>query len=203
MIAIGDYIKAWPGVWASAQGLAPWDITARAPALIAAALGRLDECYEITDGIGIHRTAKVESGVVLKGPIIVGPNCFLAAHSYLRGGVYLGEGCVVSPGCEVKSSFVFERTRLAHFNFLGDSIVGSDVNIEAGAIVANYRNELIDKKLQIQLDKVVFSADVEKFGALIGDHVKIGANAVVAPGALLRTGAIVQRMGLIDQRPVG
>jgi UDP-N-acetylglucosamine diphosphorylase / glucose-1-phosphate thymidylyltransferase / UDP-N-acetylgalactosamine diphosphorylase / glucosamine-1-phosphate N-acetyltransferase / galactosamine-1-phosphate N-acetyltransferase len=43
----------------------------------------------------------------------------------------------MGPGCELKSSFVFRGSKLAHFNFVGDSVIGSDVNLEAEAIVAN------------------------------------------------------------------
>jgi bifunctional N-acetylglucosamine-1-phosphate-uridyltransferase/glucosamine-1-phosphate-acetyltransferase GlmU-like protein len=62
-------------------------------------------------------------------------------RAYLRAGVWLGEGCVVGPGAELTSSFLFAGSKLAHFNFVGDSILGNDVNLEAGSIVANHRNE--------------------------------------------------------------
>lgn len=41
---------------------------------------------------------------------------------------------------------------------------------------------------------------VDKFGALVGDGVKIGANAVVAPGAFIAPGMVVPRLVLLDQR---
>lgn len=201
MIAIADYIRAWPAVWRTVAREAPWDVTKRAPDLVAALMGDLGSDYAIVDSIAVHRTATVESGVVLKGPAIIGPGCFLAAHCYLRGGVWLEEACTLGPGCEVKSSFLFGRTRLAHFNFVGDSILGADVNLEAGAIVANYRNELADPRLRIAVGRTVLEPGGEKFGALIGDGVRIGANAVIAPGALLAAGSTVPRLGLVDQRP--
>jgi acetyltransferase-like isoleucine patch superfamily enzyme len=40
---------------------------------------------------------------------------------------------------------------------------------------------------------------VEKFGALVGDRTRIGANAVVAPGAILAPAMVVKRLSLIDQ----
>lgn len=53
-------------------------------------------------------------------------------RAYLRGGVWLERSCVVGPGAELKSSFLFDGSKLAHFNFVGDSIVGCEVNLEAG-----------------------------------------------------------------------
>lgn len=52
-----------------------------------------------------------------------------------RGGNWLAERCTLGPGAELKSSMVFAGTKLAHFNFVGDAILGEDVNLEAGSIV--------------------------------------------------------------------
>jgi acetyltransferase-like isoleucine patch superfamily enzyme len=38
-----------------------------------------------------------------------------------------------------------------------------------------------------------------KFGALIGDHCRIGANAVLSPGTILKPGTVVPRLALVDQ----
>ncbi len=94
---------------------------------------------------------------------------------------------------------MFAGSKIAHLNFVGDSIIGSDVNIEAGAVIANYRNELDDKTIRIAFEGDVIDTGVTKFGALIGDGARIGANAVVAPGALLKPGRKVGRLQLEDQ----
>jgi UDP-N-acetylglucosamine diphosphorylase / glucose-1-phosphate thymidylyltransferase / UDP-N-acetylgalactosamine diphosphorylase / glucosamine-1-phosphate N-acetyltransferase / galactosamine-1-phosphate N-acetyltransferase len=51
---------------------------------------------------------------------------FIAAGAYVRGGCWLEANCVLGPGAELKSSFVFAGTKLAHFNFVGDSILGRE-----------------------------------------------------------------------------
>ena len=107
--------------------------------------------YRVEGAIAVHRSATVESGAVLKGPLIVGPDCFVAAGAYLRGGNWIAERCTFGPGAELKSSFVFAGTKLAHFNFVGDSILGADVNLEAGSIVCNYRNERADKEVRVRI----------------------------------------------------
>lgn len=90
-------------------------------------------------------------------------------------------------------------SKLAHFNFVGDSIIGERVNIEAGAIIANYRNELDGALIRIRYGDQVIDTGVNKFGALVGDGCKIGANAVIAPGALLLPDSRVPRLALVDQ----
>jgi bifunctional N-acetylglucosamine-1-phosphate-uridyltransferase/glucosamine-1-phosphate-acetyltransferase GlmU-like protein len=46
---------------------------------------------------------------------------------------------------------VFAGTKLAHFNFVGDSLLGENVNLEAGSIVCNYRNERTAKEVLVRL----------------------------------------------------
>ena len=181
---ISTFITRWPLL-----GLAPpaaWLVSQDCENQVMALLARLGEGYRRQGNCAVHETAVVEQGAVLKGAIIIGAGSFVAAGAYLRGGVYLGSHCIVGPSCEVKSSFMLDGSKLAHFNFVGDSLIGENVNIEAGAIIANYRNELDGADIKVRYADNVIEIGVNKFGALVGDGCKIGANAVIAPGALLR-----------------
>lgn len=190
------------GRWPHLAGLTPWAITARAAELVVSVSMTLDGDFRISNTVAVHETAIVESGAVVKGPAIIGPRCFVAASAYLRGGVMLEEDCIIGPGAELKTSLMFKGGKLAHFNFVGDSILGEGVNLEAGSVIANYRNERDDKRIRIATAQGVIDTGAEKFGALIGDGVRIGANAVIAPGALIAPHTIVPRLYLVDQSPV-
>ncbi len=100
--------------------------------------------------------------------VTVGPYCHVRPGSTLERDVHLGNYA------EVKASRVGERTAVGHFSYLGDAEVGSDVNVGAGSITANYDG-------------------VEKHRTVIGDGVHLGSDTVmVAPvtlGAGARTGA--------------
>ncbi|NWG92179.1 MAG: transferase [Parvularculaceae bacterium] len=190
--------SAADGPFAALLGCLPWDVTSKSEAIVRNALGVLAG-YSVQDGVAIHRTATIEHGAVIKAPAIVGPRCLVAASAYLRGGVFLDEACIVGPCCELKSTFMLRESKVAHQSFVGDSVIGGGANIEAGAIIAHFRNERADKTIRIVLDGEIIETGVEKFGALIGDGARIGADAVVAPGALLRPGALVPRLSLVDQ----
>ncbi|WP_062478950.1 LpxA family transferase [Variovorax boronicumulans] len=182
--------------------LLPWELPPRAPEIVRRLLAALPaHVYAIDGEVAVHRDAVVEPGAVLKGPLILGAGCFVAAGAYLRGGNWIDARCTIGPGTELKSSFVFAGSALAHFNFVGDSIVGAGVNMEAGSIVCNHRNERADKKIRVRSGEggTLQPTGCEKFGALVGDGARIGANAVVAPGALLRPGRVVARASLLDQ----
>ncbi|MCD5974193.1 DapH/DapD/GlmU-related protein [Pseudomonas quasicaspiana] len=199
-ISISEFISHWGALGLGANA-SPWAVTEQCEEFVRRVLVNLGPEYERQGDIAIHKTAQVEDGAVLKGAIVIGPNCFIAAGAYLRGGVFLGSDCIVGPSCELKSSFMLDRSKLAHFNFVGDSLLGQDVNIEAGAVIANYRNEFAGADIRILHGDRIIETGVAKFGALVGDGTRIGANAVVAPGALLERGSVVPRLGLVDQYP--
>ncbi|MBC3372309.1 transferase [Pseudomonas sp. SWRI92] len=194
---VDDYITQWPLLGMGSA--APWAVTQDCENRILALLEALGAGYRRQGNIAVHETAVIEQGAVLKGAVIIGEGCFVATGAYLRGGVYLGRNCIIGPSCELKSTFMLDGSKLAHFNFVGDSLIGESVNVEAGAIIANYRNELDGAAIKIRHEDYVIETGVSKFGALVGDGCKIGANAVIAPGALLRPKTYVPRLGLIDQ----
>jgi UDP-N-acetylglucosamine diphosphorylase / glucose-1-phosphate thymidylyltransferase / UDP-N-acetylgalactosamine diphosphorylase / glucosamine-1-phosphate N-acetyltransferase / galactosamine-1-phosphate N-acetyltransferase len=181
-----------------ASPLAPWanlrpeQLTAQSASIVEQLLSSLSASeYHISSGVAVHATATVEQGATLKPPLVLSRGAFVAAGAYLRGGCWLGEGCCVGPSSELKSSFVFAGSVLAHFNFVGDSIIGSQVNFEAGSVICNHRNE----------HRVASApAAAVKFGALVGDGSRIGANAVLAPGTFLAPHSVVGRLELVDQQ---
>ena len=137
--------------------------------------------------------------MVLKGPVVVSAGCFMAAHSYLRSWVFLDEGVNIGPGCKVKSSFIFQDTTLAHFNFVGDSMVGAGVNLEAGAVIANHYDERSHKDITVRAGGQLIPTGLQEFGALISDGSRLGANAFTSPGTILVPGAVVGRLELVEQ----
>ena len=194
-----DLIARYPASWLGALALAPWEITARAATLVAERIAGLDGTYRVGDGVAIHAQAIVEAGATVKPPAIIGPGCLVATGAYLRAGCWLEADCIVGPGAGLKSAFLFTGAAAAHFNFVGDSILRARVNLEAGAIIANHRNEAPGRPIVLRWAGRLVETGAEKFGALVGDGARIGANAVIAPGAVLDRHAVVRRLGLIDQ----
>lgn len=201
MIDIDRYIHGFAGsALAHWRRFAPWELAAQSADVVRYLFARLPPNeYLTTDEIAAHPSAIVERGAILKGPLILGPGCFVASGAYLRGGCWLERDCIIGPGSELKSSYLFAGGKLAHFNFVGDSILGADVNLEAGSVICNHRNERPDREVRVRIGGQLHRTGRDKFGALVGDGVRIGANAVVAPGALLARDAVLRRAGLCDQ----
>jgi UDP-N-acetylglucosamine diphosphorylase / glucose-1-phosphate thymidylyltransferase / UDP-N-acetylgalactosamine diphosphorylase / glucosamine-1-phosphate N-acetyltransferase / galactosamine-1-phosphate N-acetyltransferase len=199
MLRIDHFIREFSSTFVEQKEMMPWEVTTGLQEILNMLLPRLDSAYKIDGGVAIHHSSIVERGVTLKAPIIINENCFLGANAYLRGGVFLGKKVIVGPGCEIKSSIIHSESSLGHFNFIGDSIVGSHVNFEAGSLTANYHNERSNKMISVRFNSATIETNVEKFGALVGDNSRIGANAVLSPGTLLYSGTIVKRLQLVDQ----
>ncbi len=199
MIQYSAYLKNFLTNFPELEKDLPWNIVAAVQNTIQQKIKSLSSDFKIKQDVAIHKKAQIEENVTLKGPIIVSNGCFIGAHAYMRGGVYLGEKSIVGPGCEVKSSLIMSGSALAHFNFVGDSLIGSYVNMEAGSIIANHYNERLDKTIYVMLNKKKMKIEVTKFGALVGDHSKIGANAVLSPGTILLPESVVKRLELVEQ----
>lgn len=201
IIDINSFIKGFDEQFPLLANTQPWEITSNLTNILQHLIFRLkhNPDYHIENEVAVHKTAIIETGVVLKGPIIMEKNCFVAAHAYLRGGVYLDNNVTIGSGCELKSSLIFQQSAIAHFNYIGDSIIGCNVNFEAGAIAANHFNERADKKIAVYYNSETLITGAAKFGALVGDGSRIGANAVLSPGTILEKKAIVRRLELIEQ----
>jgi NDP-sugar pyrophosphorylase family protein len=199
MIRIEDYIQDFQTLFIHESSLQPWEITDNLDAIISKRLNDLGADYKIENNVAVHKTAVIEHSVTLKGTIIISENCIVGANCYLRSPLYLGKSVKIGPGSEVKQSIIFDNSAIAHFNYIGNSILGQNINFEAGSICANHYNEGEDKRIFLLYNGQLIDTKTEKFGSLVGDNSKIGANAVLSPGTILGKGTIVKRLELIDQ----
>jgi NDP-sugar pyrophosphorylase family protein len=143
-----------------------------------------DTVYLINrEQISIAKGCIVEPGAYIQGPVILGPGTVVRHGAYIRGNVITGKDCIIGHATEVKNSIFLNRASAAHFNYVGDSILGNDVNLGAGVKIANYRLDHATVTLMYQGKKV--ATDLKKFGAVIGDQTQIGCNAVTSPGTLI------------------
>jgi UDP-N-acetylglucosamine diphosphorylase / glucose-1-phosphate thymidylyltransferase / UDP-N-acetylgalactosamine diphosphorylase / glucosamine-1-phosphate N-acetyltransferase / galactosamine-1-phosphate N-acetyltransferase len=199
MIDIDFYIQNFKSTFPQGNASQPWEVIDNLENLLSQLLKTLSTHYKIENNIVIHKTATIEQGVILKGTIIISENCFVGANAYLRGPIFLSKSVKVGPGSEIKQSMIFDNTVIAHFNYIGNSIIGKDINFEAGSICANHYNERQGKNIFVKHNGNLIDTKTEKFGSLVGDNSKIGANAVLSPGTILEKNSIVKRLELIEQ----
>jgi bifunctional UDP-N-acetylglucosamine pyrophosphorylase/glucosamine-1-phosphate N-acetyltransferase len=94
---------------------------------------------------------------------VVQSNSRIGPYAHLRGHAEVGQNCRIGNFVELKKAKLGDRTNAAHLSYLGDATLGSQVNIGAGTITANYDG-------------------FKKHQTHIGDRTKTGSNSVlVAP----------------------
>lgn len=133
--------------------------------------------------ISIGEGTVIEPGVMIVGPCIIGKNCVLRHSAYLREGVILGDGCHIGHSTELKHSILLDQAAATHFVYVGDSILGTSVNLGAGVKCANLR--LDRKEVTVWFEGKKWGTGLKKFGAIVGDRVQIGCNSVLNPGTLV------------------
>ncbi|MDD4572218.1 MAG: bifunctional UDP-N-acetylglucosamine diphosphorylase/glucosamine-1-phosphate N-acetyltransferase GlmU [Clostridia bacterium] len=110
--------------------------------------------------------------------VVIGNAANIGPFAYLRPGTVLAENVKVGDFVELKKSHIGAGSKIPHLSYVGDSVVGSKVNIGCGTITCNYDGF---NKFQTIIED----------GAFIGSNsnlvapVKIGANAYVAAGSTI------------------
>ena len=136
----------------------------------------------------------VEPGVYIKGPAWIGPGCILRQGLYCKENVIAEAGCFLGHASELKNCFLLPGAEVPHFNYVGDSILGTRAHLGAGVILSNVR---LDKRtVGIRLDGKSIDSGLSKFGAIIGDNCEIGCNSVLNPGSIIGRESIVYPLSL-------
>lgn len=139
--------------------------------------------------IRIGRGVLIESGALIKEPAIIGDRTEVRQGAYLRGYCLTGARCVVGHTTEVKHSIFLDDAKAGHFAYLGDSILGGEVNLGAGTKMANLR--FLPGNVKIRTDDGPVATGMRKFGAILGDRTQTGCNSVTSPGTLMGKNSIL------------
>ncbi|MBO1052315.1 MAG: bifunctional UDP-N-acetylglucosamine diphosphorylase/glucosamine-1-phosphate N-acetyltransferase GlmU [Dolichospermum sp. DET73] len=117
--------------------------------------GSLIENSELGENVTVLYSVVTDS--IVQSQTRIGP------YAHLRGHAKVGANCRIGNFVELKNTQLGDRTNVSHLSYLGDTTAGSQVNVGAGTITANYDG-------------------VKKHRTIIGDRTKTGSNSVlVAP----------------------
>ena len=105
-------------------------------------------------------------------------NVNVGPFSRVRPGSFLSKGSRVGNFVEVKKSKIGKNTKINHLSYVGDAIIGKDVNIGAGTITCNYDGKKKNKT------KILDGAFIGSNTALVAP-IKIGKKSVVGAGSAL------------------
>jgi bifunctional UDP-N-acetylglucosamine pyrophosphorylase/glucosamine-1-phosphate N-acetyltransferase len=146
--------------------------------------GNIEDRVSLKGVVVVGEGSIIKTGTYIEGPCIIGKNCRIGPHAYIRGATSIGDDCHVGHCSELKNSIIMSGTKIPHFNYIGDSIIGSGCNFGAGTKIANLRHDHATVR--------ICGKDTrrKKFGAVVGDGVQFGINCSVNVGTMIGSNAL-------------
>lgn len=152
--------------------------------------GKVEENVMINDNIIVGEGTVLKSGTYIEGNVIFGKDCTIGPNCYIRGSTSIGDNCKVGQAVEIKNSIIMDNSKVPHLSYVGDSIIGENVNLGAGTIIANLRHE--HDNVKSKLNGILIDTGRRKFGAVIGDNVHTGIHTSIYPGRKLWPGKMTR-----------
>jgi len=139
--------------------------------------------------VHIDESATIEPEVHIIGPAYIGPNAVIRHGAYIRENSWVCAGALVGHASETKHSILLPGSKAPHFNYVGDSVLGPEVNLGAGVKLSNLRND--GKEVYTRINGERVATGLRKFGAILGEGCQLGCNAVTNPGVVLGSKCMV------------
>lgn len=175
----------WVTIWY------PWDLLKANTEIIGNYTTTINHAQEIEDNVHIKgnifiwKWSIIKSGTYIEGNCYIGENVIIWPNAYIRGNTSIGDNSKVWAFVEVKNSYIWDTTFVPHLSYIGDSIIGNNINIGWGTKTANLRHDW--KTIHTLVKWKLVDTGRVKLGAIIGDNVKTGINTLIYPGRTLDT----------------
>ncbi len=141
----------------------------------------------INGDVIIEDNVRILDGAVVNGPCYIGENYIIATNAFVRES-NIGKNCVIGFSTEVARSFLGNDV-WTHSNYVGDSVIGNNVSFGAGTITGNLR--LDEKNIKCDYNGCKLDCGKNKFGAVIGDNVRVGVNTSFMPGVKIGSNSFI------------
>jgi bifunctional UDP-N-acetylglucosamine pyrophosphorylase/glucosamine-1-phosphate N-acetyltransferase len=147
--------------------------------------GTVENGAHLIGPVTVAETARIRSGAYIEGPTFIDEGSDIGPNCYIRPCTSIGKNVRVGNACEIKNSIIMDQTHVGHLSYVGDSILCERCNLAAGTITANLR--LDDEPVKMFVKGEVVDTGRRKLGAILGDNVKTGINALLMPGVKVGT----------------
>ena len=146
----------------------------------------------------IEAGAIIKSGAVLEGPCCIGEGSYIGNNSLIRSYTSVGKNCKVGSGVELKNCVVMDNSQIGRLSFVGDSVLGENVDMGAGCMTVN---RTVDwKPISVKSGKRPMGTGMTKLGAFLGDGVVVGAGNTLQPGMVVAPGKILPACYSVTQK---
>ena len=148
--------------------------------------------------VRIEAGAIIKSGAVLEGPCCIGERSYIGNNSLIRSYTSVGKNCSVGSGVELKNCVVMDNSQIGRLSFVGDSVLGENVDMGAGCMTVN---RTVDwKPISVKNGKRPMGTGMTKLGAFLGDGVVVGAGNTLEPGMVVAPGKVLPACYSVTQK---
>ncbi|THE64818.1 glucose-1-phosphate thymidylyltransferase [Salinadaptatus halalkaliphilus] len=159
--------------------------------------GEVSDAAHLEGDVVVEEGATVKPGAVVEGPVLIRSGASVGPNAYVRGATLLDEDTSVGNAVEIKNSVLSSGATVSHLSYVGDSVLGRNVNFGAGTTVANLRHDDGDVRLTVKGRRI--STGRRKFGVVVGDDAKTGINSSLTPGLTLTAGATTNPGEIVER----
>jgi UDP-N-acetylglucosamine diphosphorylase / glucose-1-phosphate thymidylyltransferase / UDP-N-acetylgalactosamine diphosphorylase / glucosamine-1-phosphate N-acetyltransferase / galactosamine-1-phosphate N-acetyltransferase len=161
----------------------------------------------------ISKNAFIAKSAILHGNILISDGVRIMDNATIIGPVYLGENTVIGNNSLIRESMIGANTVIGfsseiarsyigdncwfHNNYIGDSVIGKNVSMGAGAVLANFR--LDEENILSKVSNEKIDTKRKKLGSIIGNKVKIGVNCSIMPGVKIGENCVIGSASLVDR----
>ena len=151
--------------------------------------GEVEDFAVIKGNVILGEGSRILSGTYIEGPVIIGKNCKIGPNAYIRPYTVIGDNCHIGNACEIKASVIMDGSKIPHFNYVGDSIIGENCNLGAGTKIANLR--LDEKNIEVYVKGKKINTRRRKLGVIMGNNVHTGINASIDSGSMVGSNSFI------------
>ena len=150
--------------------------------------GKMEPCVIVGD-VEIGEGTVISGGCYIRGPVIIGKNCYIGPNSVILGDTAIGNDVRIGAMAFIRNSIIMSSNTIRHRIDMEDSVIGTGSEIGAGTFLLRSRWERV-------VDGEILSRDT---GPVIGEDCRIGALSVIHPGVRVASDSRTRPQAVIKE----
>ncbi len=144
--------------------------------------------------VTVGSATRIEANSVVEDAHI-GASCSIGPFARVRPGTHMADRSRIGNFVETKKAQIGEGSKVNHLSYVGDAILGDNVNVGAGTITCNYDG--VNKHITRIGDGAFIGSDT----ALVAP-VSVGANATIGAGSVISKDAPADKLTVARGRQI-
>lgn len=175
----------------------PWEVITDLPSIIKKISNNLnkEDWLEPSPGVFIHKSVQLDPDIKITGPCIIEEGVKIRIGTLIRENVIIGKNSTIGNASYLRNAILFDEVEIAHYNHVANAILGYKSHLGACATISNLKSD--KSNIKVTLNDTLYETKQKKLGALLGDFVEVGCNAVLTPGTVIGNNTSVYPLTMV------